>query len=82
MKSILLGLTLLLSSTAIAAEKNITQDCRIEFKPVGIYYFTCPPGSVTDGVDSFLTGSNFPQVRVRCKEIKLVCAPTQEAKDI
>ena len=61
---------LLLTSTVALAETK----CEINLKSVGIYYTSCPVGSLADGVDVYHPGpSPYPIVRVRCLKPEIVC---------
>lgn len=80
MKNFFLLLSLLIAGTAFAGT-----ECKLNLVPVGIYYTSCPRGTLVDGVDAYHPGpSPYPMVRVRCLEPRLECKEVlkEEASDI
>lgn len=68
---------LALFSLLFAMSAHAETKCELTLKPVGIYYYSCPKGSLADGVDAFHPGpSPYPTVRVRCVQ------PVVECKDV
>jgi hypothetical protein len=48
--------------------------CDLLLKPRGIFFNSCPVGTLADGVDAYHPGpSPWPQVRVRCVKPEIVC---------
>lgn len=64
--------SLLMSLNVMA--NNVVTNCRIDFRPTGIWYNQCPRSMIAQGVDVWNPGpSPYPQVRVLCAELQVVC---------
>lgn len=65
-------LTALLSFSAMA---QVPQSCRLNLRPVGIYYNQCPRTLVATGTDVWVGPGPHPMasVRVACADPQIVC---------
>ena len=70
---------ILLIGTSVFAETQ----CEMKVKTVGIYYNSCPLGTLADGVDAYHPGpSPYPMVRVRCVKPEIVCTEVEAPEEV